>query len=423
MATSRPLERQRRQLMQAAAGGLALLSVGCATPVASAKPRVVVVGGSWGGLGAVRALMAGGSVDVTLIEQHRTFMSCPMSALYIAGLEPVEYLQRSYRPIDRLGVRRVRERAREIDRNARVVVTDTQRVAYDFLVLSPGVDYMEEALPGFAEGRDQLPVGFRSHEHTAVKQQVDRFLVEGGNLVMSAPRPPYRCPPAPYERAFLIAEQMQRRGTRGKIIFLDASANPTPVPIARSVLNALRSLYSAQIEYLPETTITRIDAARRVVTTAAGDVRYTASNFVPPMRAPDLIRQAGLGERWANITLPYFQTVADPRVYVVGDSQGSPLPKSGHVAFGAGQSAAESILAKVAANPRPEPGPGDRYTLPSGICWAKVSATEAIMINVSASVEIGSPAALSFQVDERHNAASKRGSREWADNMWGQMFG
>jgi NADH dehydrogenase FAD-containing subunit len=415
---------RRRRLTQAAAlGTLVTLGAGCATPTSAAKPRVVVVGGGWGGLGAIRGLAPGGRVAVTLIEPHATFSSCPMSALYVAGLEPVTYLQRDFRNVDALGVQRLRERAVAIDRTARVVVTDTRRVPYDFLVLSPGVAYMEEALPGFAEGRDLLPVGFRPHEHSAVKQQVDRFLVEGGNLVMSVPRPPYRCPPAPFERAFLIAEQMQRRGTRGRIIILDANAAPTPQPIARPILNSLNELYTAQIDYRPESTITRIDAARRTVTTGAGEIRYTAANFVPPMRAPDLIRQAGLGERWANVELPSFRSVADPRVYVIGDSQGSPLPKSGHVAFGAGKTVADAILAQVAGTPRPEPRLGERASLPTGICWAKVSATEAIMISVTASVEPGSPAALSFQVDQRHNAASKRGSRQWADDMWGQMLG
>ena len=412
----------RRLILQAGAAGLTALSAGCATSISGAKPRVVVVGGGWGGIGAARALAESGKVAVTLLEPNEGFMSCPLSVLYIAGHQPASDFQRSYKTLDDLGVRRVRERATGIDRAAQAVSTATQKLAYDFLVLSPGVEYMEEALPGYAEGRDQLPVGFRAFEQSAVKQQVDMFLSQGGNLVIAAPNPPYRCPPAPYERAFLIAEQMKLRGTKGKIILIDANPNPLPQPIAKPILHAMKSLYAQQIEYLPSTDMQRVDAGRKVLTTNMGDISYTAANIILPMRAPALIRQAGLGERWANVKLPTFQSTVDDKIYVVGDAQGSPLSKSGHVAFGAGQQVASNILATVAGKSQ-KPEIGTVVSLPGGICWAKVNKVDAIMINVSSSMEMGKPPKTQFNVDPQHNATSGMGAREWGQSMWRAMLG
>ncbi len=422
MASSTRGSNTRRLVLQAAAAGAVALTAGCASTSTAAKPRVVVVGAGWGGIGAARMLAESGQVAVTLLEPNDAFMSCPLSVLYIAGHQPAADFQRGYRALDALGIERVRERALAIDRVARVVETPTRRLSYDFLVLSPGVEYMEETLPGYAEGRAQLPVGFRAFEQSAVKQQVDAFLAQGGTLVMSAPKPPYRCPPAPYERAFLIAEQMKARGTRGKIVFVDANPAPMPPPIAKPILHAMKSLYAEQIDYRPNTELTQIDAARKVLATSQGEIRYTAANIVLPMRAPALIRQAGLGERWANVKLPTFQSVADERVYVVGDAQGSPLPKSGHVAFGAGQQVAGDILAVLAGKPV-RPAAGEVAGLPTGICWAKVTKNEAIMINVSSSVEVGQPPKLQFSVDPQHNAASGKGAREWGESMWRMMLG
>ncbi|MDP3326499.1 MAG: FAD/NAD(P)-binding oxidoreductase, partial [Hydrogenophaga sp.] len=181
---------RRRQVLQAGAVGLAVLATGCASVSSSAKPRVVVVGGGWGGLGAVRGLLAAGGADVTLVEPNEGFMSCPLSAHFIAGFQPASDFQRSYARIDQLGARRVRERVTGIDRAKREVVTTTQRLGYDFLVLSPGVEYMEDGIQGYAEARAQLPVGFRAFEQMAVRQQVDQFLAQGGNFVISAPKPP-----------------------------------------------------------------------------------------------------------------------------------------------------------------------------------------------------------------------------------------
>jgi sulfide dehydrogenase [flavocytochrome c] flavoprotein chain len=412
----------RRLVLQAGAAGLAVLASGCATSLNDSRPRVVVVGGGWGGIGAARALAESGKVSVTLLEPNESFMSCPMSVLYIAGHQPASDFQRSYKTLDDLGIRRVRERATGIDRAAQVVVTATQKLPYDFLVLSPGIEYMEESLPGYAEGRDQLPVGFRAFEQSAVKRQVDTFLSQGGNLVITAPKPPYRCPPAPYERAMLIAEQMKLRGTKGKIILVDGSASPTPPPIAKPILHAMQSLYANQIEYLPSTEMSQINAGRKVLSTSKGDIPFTAANIILPMRAPALIRQAGLGERWANVKLPTFQSTTDDKVYVIGDAVGAPLPKSGHVAFGTGQQVAEDILATLAGK-AVRPPLGTQVALPNGICWCKVTKTEAIMINVSPGMEIGQPPKLQFQVDPQYNATSGQGSRQWAAMMWKSMLG
>jgi len=411
----------RRQLLQATAMGVAVLASGCAAVSTSAKPRVLVVGGGWGGLGVVRGLLAAGAADVTLIEPNASFMSCPLSAHFIAGHQPASDFQRSYARVDQLGARRVSERVLEIDRAKREVVTATQRLPYDFLVLSPGVEYMEDGIQGYAEARALLPVGFRAFEQMAVRQQVDEFLVKGGNFVISAPKPPYRCPPAPYERAFLIAEQMKRRGTKGKIILIDANPNPMPLPIAKPILNGMKSLYAAQIEYLPEVDIRAVDMGKRQLATSAGDVPFAHANLILPMRAPGLIRQAGLGERWAAVKLPSFQTQADDRIYVIGDSQGTPLPKSGHVAFGSGQQVAEAIVERIAGkSPAAATGSVD---LPLGICWANVTHTEAININVSSTVAPGEPPKLKFTVDPEHNARSGAAAMSWGHGMWKSMLG
>ena len=417
-----PVSARRRQLLQGTALGVAALATGCASVGGSTKPRVVVVGGGWGGLGTVRVLVEGGKVQVTLVEPNEAFMSCPLSAHYITGWQPASDFQRSYAGIDRLdNVRRVRERALEIDRVKSEVVTGSQRLGYDFLVLSPGIEYMEEAIAGYAQARDQLPVGFRAFEQAAVKREVDAFLTTGGHFIISAPKPPYRCPPAPYERAFLIAEQMKKRGTKGKIILLDANAGPMPGPIAKPILGAMKSLYSAEIEYMPNVDIKAVDMGKRALQTSEGDIPFQHANLVLPMRANGLVRQAGLGERWAAVKLPSFQSQADAKVYIIGDAQGSPLPKSGHVAFNAGKQVGEEILDRVAGKTvAAAPGPVD---LPLGICWANVTHNTAININVASTVEAGQAPKLKFSVDPEHNTRSGAGAMSWGTGMWKAMLG
>ncbi|MBS3916537.1 MAG: NAD(P)/FAD-dependent oxidoreductase [Sulfuritalea sp.] len=413
---------KRRTLLKGVAAAAAVSVMGCASVATSSRPRVVVVGGGWGGLGAVRALAAGGKVDITMIEPNDGFMSCPISVLYIAGFAPASDFQRSYGVVDALGVRRVKDRVLDIDRAGRTVKTATQSIPYDFLVLSNGLEYMEEALPGYAAARDQFPVGFRAFEQSAVQRQAATFLEQGGNFVITVPKPPYRCPPAPYERACLIAQRMKEKGTKGKIIIVDANKHPMPPPLAKPMQEAMKGMYGSQIEYIVEADPKSIDAGRKVLSTSKGDIPFTHANIILPMRAPGLIRKAGLGERFATIELPTFQSKADKNIFIVGDAQGTPLPKSGHIAFGAGQQVGEQILATIAGRYK-EAGLGDEVTLPAAICWGKVSTSLAIMINVNASVAVGDPPKIQYQVDPAANAASSKGAMDWGNSMWNAMLG
>ena len=414
---------KRRTLLKGMAAATAVSVMGCASQVVTgSRPRVVVVGGGWGGLGAVRALAASGKVEVTMIEPNDGFMSCPLSILYIAGFAPASDFQRGYGAVDALGVRRVKDRVLDIDRAGRTVKTATQSIPYDFLVLSTGLEYMEEALPGYAAARDQFPVGFRAFEQSAVQRQAASFIEQGGHYLITVPKPPYRCPPAPYERACMIAHRMKEKGTKGKIILVDANKHPMPPPLAKPMLTAMKELYGAQIEYLSEADPKSIDAGRKVLATSKGDIPFQHANIILPMRAPGLIRKAGLGERFAAIELPSFQSKADKNVFVVGDSQGAPLPKSGHIAFGAGQQVGEQILATIAGKYK-EAGLGDEVTLPGAICWGKVSTSLAIMINVTSSVTVGDPPKVNYQVDPAANAASSKGAMDWGRDMWNAMLG
>ncbi|HMM53680.1 MAG TPA: FAD/NAD(P)-binding oxidoreductase [Candidatus Desulfobacillus sp.] len=414
---------KRRTLLKGMAAAGAVSVMGCASQLASSsRPRVVVVGGGWGGLGAVRALAAAGKVDITLVEPNDGFMSCPLSILYITGYAQAGDFQRGYGGVDALGVRRVKDRVLDIDRAGRTVKTAGQSIPYDFLVLSTGVEYMEETLPGYAEARELLPVGFRAFEQAAVQRQVATFVEQGGNFVLTVPKPPYRCPPAPYERACMIAHRMKEKGTKGKLIVVDANKSPMPPPLAKPFVTAMKEMYGNQIEYVTEAEAKSIDGGRKVLATSKGDIAFNHANIILPMRAPGLIRKAGLGERFAAVELPTFQSKADKSIFVIGDSQGSPLPKSGHIAFGAGQQVAEQILATINGSYK-EAGLGDEVPLPTAICWGKVTTSLAVMINVTSSISVGDPPRIKFEVDPAANATASKGAADWGRDMWNAMLG
>ncbi len=408
---SRPLRLFRRTVLASA------LAAPLIRPSrAQGRVRVAVVGGGWGGLSAARHVRkAIDGAEVTLIEPNRAFFSCPLSIHYIVGERRAESLTFPFDGLIRDGVRHVAERAQMIDRTARVVVTQTQRVAYDFLVLSPGIEYMEEAIPGFAEAQGAIPVGFRAFEQHAVRRALEAH--PGGDIVLSVPPVPYRCPIAPYERAALIAQWMDRRGMPGKVILLDL--NPE-IPIGGPTIQAaFAELYPTRLEHHQGVKIIRVDAQTKRIETNKGVLTYGTASLIPPMRAGSIVRTAGLGDRWAAVTFPNFLSAADDRIYVIGDAVGSTLPKSGHLAYEAGIHVADHIADRVAGRTGPD---GDG--LPSAICFAFFTLDEAMGVKIDARWnDLTRDIERRAEIDPRINRNAAQAAREWSEAIWAELVG
>lgn len=423
----------RRGLFKAAAGaalGVSLLGgpQGVAKPIFYAQPssilpasrgnRVVVVGGGWGGVTAARLLkQRAPEAEVVLLEQRPTFMSCPISNLFLAGLVPLEFISFDYLNVVKDGVIFVNERVSEIDRDARIVATPAGTLDYDYLVLSPGIDYLYEAIEGYDEVKHLMPIGFKPFEHLPLRRLIDEF--DGGELVLAIPEPPYRCPPGPYERAALLAWRLKNDGIPGKVIVLDA--NNAPLAKAQGFSAAYTELYSDYLEYYPNTRVTAIDYAHNRLQTTFGEFDYTLANVIPPMKASPLVAAAGVGERWAAIRAPHFLSEADDRVYVIGDIiGGQPFPKSGQMAHSMGSVVAEHLAERLAGKALDEIA----FALPSNICYSFVVEGEAIWVSNSFEWdEVNRQIINTPTLDEQRSTLNGELTFDWARGVWSIMFG
>src|SRR5262245_57648902 len=176
--------------------------------LAQSAARVVVIGGGFGGASCARALkQIDPKLQVTLVEQSRTFTACPFSNNVIAGLRGIEEQQFGYDKIAASGVTVAAQAATAVDASARTVgLADGTSLPYDRLVLSPGVDLRFDALQGYDEAAAaKMPHAWKAGEQTLLLRRQLEAMDDGGLVVIAAPANPYRCPPGPYERACLIA--------------------------------------------------------------------------------------------------------------------------------------------------------------------------------------------------------------------------
>lgn len=341
---------RRRHLLGTA--GLAL--AGCAT-TSGARPRVVVVGGGFGGATAARylKLWGGPAVDVVMVERNDGFISCPMSNLVIAGVRDPLSIARGYLSLEMAGVSRVRGEVVGIDPVARTLqLADRSRLGWDRLVLAPGIDFQLDGTPGLEAALDsgRAVHAWKAGRQTLALREQLLALPEGGVVLMSIPKAPYRCPPGPYERACLIASWLRRHKPRAKLLVLDA--NPEIQSKKALFERAFREHHAGVLTYQPNAELKEV--AGDVARFEFEDVRADVMNLIPSQRAGALARDfANMNGRWVGVDWLTMQAQAAPGVHVVGDALFSApgMPKSAHLANQQAKVAAAAVLALLQGQP------------------------------------------------------------------------
>ena len=155
----------RRQFLRGSAAGLAIgsLGAGCAQIMGGGEvgpkkgPRVVVIGGGWGGSSAAKYVrLADPSIEVILYEPNRTFVSCPFSNLVLSGVRTIDSLTFDYSRLQKHGVQVRHETVTAIEPASRRVRVGDKSVEYDRLIVSPGVEFQWEQVEGLAQNQDKV---------------------------------------------------------------------------------------------------------------------------------------------------------------------------------------------------------------------------------------------------------------------------
>lgn len=331
-----------------------------ATPaLAQAAPAVVVIGGGFGGASCARALRRNG-LAITLVEPNATYTACPFSNAVIAGLRPMERQRFGYDALRAQSITVVHQAATGVDATARrVTLADGSVLAYDRLVLAPGIALRFDALPGYDEAAASvLPHAWQAGAQTELLRSQLDAMEDGGTVVMAIPANPYRCPPGPYERASLIAHYLKTRKPRSKLLVLDAKDVFSKQRLFQA---AWASLYPGLLEYVPLSAggrVTGVDLTARAVVTEFGNHAGAVVNVIPPQRAGEIARIAGAADRsgWCPIDPGSFESRLLPGVHVIGDAAiAGAMPKSAFAANAQARVCADAIAALLRGTPVPEP--------------------------------------------------------------------
>ncbi len=423
------MQMKRRDFLKvgAAAGAMASL-YGCAGG-GKASGHVVVVGGGYGGATTAKYLRmwSEGGVQVTLIERNPTFISCPISNLVIGGTKTMEDITISYDGLkNKWGVRVIQDDVVAVDAAKRTISLKAGgAISYDRLVLSPGVDFMWDQIPGLnnPEAQSKILHAWKAGPQTIALRKQLEDMKNGGTYAIAIPKAPYRCPPGPYERACLVADYFKKNKPKSKVIILDANEDVTSKK--GLFTKAWTDLYKDIVEYRNNSELKDVDVANNTAILEFDKFKADVLNVIPPHRAGDIAAKSGLkliNNRWVDINWLSMEVNGTPGVHVIGDAifPAPTMPKSGHMANQHGKLAAAAIL-NLLSGQEPSPTPVVMNT-----CYSFVDAKQAIHVasvhQYDAATKVVQPVKGAGGVSVARSELEGKVALGWAKNIWADML-
>lgn len=411
-------------------GAVAATSGMLAAPMvrAQGRPKVVVIGGGAGGATAARYIAkdSEGAIDVTLVEPSRAYYTCFFSNLYLGGFREIDSLAHSYGTLaSDYGINVVHDWAVGVDRDAKTVtLASGDMLSYDRLILSPGIDFVDGAVPGWdLSAQNAMPHAYKGGSQTELLRAQIMAMPEGGTFAMVAPPNPYRCPPGPYERVSMVAHVLKEVNPTAKILIADPKPNFSKQGLFQEGWN---NNYAGMVERIgPDFGGENVSVDPAAMTISIdGDVNNVdVCNVIPAMKAGRIAEIAGVTEgNWAPVNANDMSSKIDANIYVLGDAaaQGD-MPKSGYAA---------NSQAKVCANAVRGALTGStvfpaRY---ANTCWSLIDTDNGVKVGATYEATPEKIATVDGFISETGEsselrAATYRESIGWYDGITSDMFG
>ena len=348
------------------------------------RPRVVIIGGGAGGATAARYIAkdSKGAIDVTLVEPTRHYYSCFFSNLYLGGFRDYASLGHSYGTLAAAyGINVVHDWAVSIDRDRRTVgLAGGGSLAFDRLVLSPGIDFRPGSVRGWdLSQQNRMPHAYKAGSQTQLLKAQVAAMRKGGVYCMVAPPNPFRCPPGPYERISMVAHTLKQANPTAKILIVDPKAKFSKQGLFEE---GWQRHYPGMIERVgPDFGGNKVEVRPGSMEVVIdGEVtKVDVCNVIPAQQAGRIAAVAGITNDagWVPVVPHTMQSRADDNIHVLGDaSQQGDMPKSG---FSANSQAKVCAMAVRGALTGSTVFPA-RF---SNTCWSLIETDDGVKVGAS----------------------------------------
>jgi NADPH-dependent 2,4-dienoyl-CoA reductase/sulfur reductase-like enzyme len=411
--------------MTGAAASAGTMAIGAPAVLGQAKPKVVVIGGGPGGATAAKYIArdAKGAIEVTLVEPAKQFVTCFHSNLYLGGFKTLEEITQTYdKLVSAYGIKLAQQMASAIDREKKQVrLSDGTVLAYDRLVLSPGIDLKYDSVPGWGkEHEEAMPHAWKAGPQTTLLRAKLDAVPDGGLIVMITPDNPYRCPPGPYERASMMAHVLKKAGkTKTKIVIIDPKKTFSKQALFQE---GWERHYPGMVEWLApdvHSGLKSVDPKTNTVETGFETYKNCALvNVIPKQTAGKIALDADLANEsgFCPIKPESMQSAKDSNIYILGDSSiAGDMPKSAFSANSQAKVAALMVRGELTQSPT---FPA-RYT---NTCWSLIETDDTVKVGGRYEPKDGKIAAVETFVSKTGETPQLRNETQVENMGWYSGF-
>ena len=247
----------------------------------------------------------------------------------------------------------------EIDKivpgDSAVMLTDGQRLPYDYLVIATGTQPRPDQTPGMLDGgqwRESIHDFYTFDGALALRDKLRNFT--GGRVVVHVVEMPIKCPVAPLEFAFLADAYFRGRRMRDRVelVYVTPLPGAFTKPIASAALGGM--LDERKIAVEPDFVVERIDADRRtMVSYDEREVPFDLLVTVPLNMGADYVARSGLGDElnYVPVDKHTLQSTQHDNIFAVGDASNIPTSKAGSVAHFSVEVFVDNFLDHVNGHP------------------------------------------------------------------------
>ena len=346
--------------------------------MAARTTRTLILGAGFGGIATALALRQrlGDRHEIVLVDRRDRFFMGLRKLWVMVGLAELEDGVRPLSALRERGIDVRRAEITRIDAGSRRAWLDDEPVDADFLVVALGAEPRPDLVPGLADH------AFDLYDVDSVKELAHPIAAfNGGRIAIAIAGLPYKCPPAPYEAAFLLDHRFRDAGIRDRVTITFTTMQPKLLPNAgdEGAVAIAAEFDRRGIAYRTGRKLVRAEAGRFVF--EDGEEPFDIGIAVPPHLAPAVVRESGLtdGGDWIPVDPGTLET-RHPGVYAIGDvvhiplAGGAALPKAGLFAEAHGRHVAAAIAAQVEGGPAAPPFGGH------GHCYLELGGGEAALI-------------------------------------------
>jgi sulfide:quinone oxidoreductase len=282
--------------------------------------------------------------------------------------------------LNQKGISFLEGEATSINPTARVVQIGKQKLSFDYLIIALGAAYSPASTRGFSKYARDLYT-----ESGCAEIRDELRSITSGKITVLICDLPFKCPPAPYEAAFLVDDLLRNRGVRGRVSMRVLTPEPHPLPIlgAEAGKRLTDLLVEKEIEYSPSERVNEIRTGV-VLTDSGKQFSHTLLLAVPKHVAPEVLRTGGLVDDsgWVPVE-PRTLATKHANVYAIGDCAGTRnpkgqlLPRAGILAEEQGKVVAANLIREITGEGRMEEFQG------MGVCFMETGSGKASAVRAN----------------------------------------